>query len=636
MKPTIFRSTLCCALFICTNNIYAQTNAQAESNGQDELETITVVSSKIATPLREIATSVSVISKADIEARGNSSLSEIMRHEVSIGVSNSGGIGKNTTLRIRGEDGFRTKVFMDGVEISDPTAPQATPIFDDILSHFVQRIEILRGPQGLMYGADAGGVISIITQQTKAGLQGSVKAELGSYSSQALNGELGFSNDSGHIYLAAADFSTDGFNAQTTDASNEKDAYENTSLHLSAGVNLAQALQLNLVLRDVASDNAYDNCNDPITFALTHQCSTEGENRTARLSLQYQQNDMGHIVGLAKTDIKRDFFSNEQFGFGSEGEIIKVDYSGFYDLNQHKIIWGADNESQKTTSSYLDSVSLQIESSDLERDQTGIYLEYQTSLQNSLFFTAGVRYDDNDTFGSHTSYRVSAAYLMPLAGQNTLKFKSTYGTGFRAPSLYEQGFNDGPYAFGDAAGLQLKEESSKGFDLGVEFSNQQQHASLVLFRQTIADEIYYDNSAFQGYLQNSSSSESQGVELEYRQDLNKQLSWWTNYTYNETSTRDEQPRLRRPKHQANIGLQQNWLAQRLQTNVLLNHARELFDIGGQPLANYTVVSATAVYDLSPALKLNLRINNLLDREYQEVAGYNTSGLAFNIGLQAAL
>ena len=624
MKPTIFRSTLCCALFICNNNLYAQTDTQAQSNDQDELETITVVSSKIATPLREIATSVSVINKEDIEARGDTSLADIIRSEVSIGVSNSGGKGKQTTLRIRGEEGYRTKVFMDGVEISDPTAPQATPIFDDILSSFIERVEILRGPQGLMYGADAGGVISITTRQATPGLHGSIKAELGKYDTKLLSGELAMSNDTGHLYLAAADFSTDGFNAQSSDTSNEKDGYKNTSLHLNTGVNLAQDLALNFVLRDVSSDNDYDTCFEPIAFALTHQCRTEGENQTARLSLNYQQAGMGHTLGLARTDIKRDFFSNELLSYGSAGEITKVDYTGFYDLKQHKLIWGADNETQKITSSHL------------EREQTGLYLEYQGSLEDSLFFTAGLRYDDNDTFGTHTSYRLSAAYLLALAGQNTLKLKSTYGTGFRAPSLSEQDYNDGIYAYGDAAGLQLKEETSKGFDLGVEFSNPQQHASLVFFNQTIDDEIFFDSAAGQGYLQNTSRSESQGVEFEYRQDLNKQLSLWSNYTFNETSTKDEQPRLRRPKHLGNIGLQQNWLAQRLQTNLMLNHARDLFDIGGQPLANYTVVSATANYQLSSAVKLNLRINNLFDREYQEVAGYNTSGQAVYLGVQASL
>jgi vitamin B12 transporter len=624
MKPTISRSTLCCALLFCTNNINAQTLTPVSQDEPQGLETITVVSSKIATPLREIATSVTIINKEDIEARGNTSLSDIMRHEVSVGVSNSGGIGKNTTLRIRGEDGFRTKVFMDGVEISDPTAPQATPIFDDILSNFVERIEILRGPQGLMYGADAGGVVSITTQQASPGLHGAVKAELGSYSSQLLNGELGFSNDTGHLYLAAADFSTDGFNAKTSDTSNEKDGYANTSLHLNAGVNLAQNLHINFVLRDVTSDNDYDGCYDNLTFTLINQCRTEGENQTARLSFHYEQAEMGHTLGLAKTDIKRDFFSDELFSYGSEGEITKVDYTGFYDLKQHKIIWGADNETQKITSS------------NLQREQTGLYLEYQTSLQDSLFFTAGLRYDDNDTFGSHTSYRVSAAYLIALAKQNTLKFKSTYGTGFRAPSLYEQDYNNGDFAYGDAAGLQLKEETSKGYDIGMEFSNKQQHASLVFFRQNVADEIYYDSIAYQGYLQNSFSSESQGIEVEFSQDLSKQLRLWTNYTFNETTTTDDQPRIRRPEQQANIGLQQNWLAQKLQTNLLLNHARELFDIGGQPLDNYTVVNATVVYRLNETVKLNARINNLLDREYQEVAGYNTSGVAFFVGIQATL
>lgn len=626
MKSINFNKTTCCLAIIFSAHVSAENLAATpnESVVSDTIETITVISSKSPSPTRELATSVSVITKQDIEAIGDLSLANIMRHQVSIGVSNSGGMGKNTTLRIRGEDGFRTKVYMDGVELSDPTAPQATPIFDDIMSSFIERVEILRGPQGLMYGADSGGVVSITTTQFNNGLQGALNAEFGRYATQSVSGELGFANNDGHVYMAMGEIETDGFNARTSDTSGEKDAYKNSTLHLNTGYNINQDLSLNFVLRQVDSDNEYDGCYDNTTFALINSCLTQGSNQTARLALQYQQADTSHTLGYAKTKVEREFYSDNQFSYGSEGNINKLEYAGFYNFTQQKLIWGLDNEIQK------------IVSSQIEREQNGAYVEYQNTQLSDIFLSAGLRYDNNETFGNHSSYRLSAAYLLPLVDDQFIKFKSTLGTGFRAPSLYEQDYNDGAYAYGEAAGLQLKEETSKGFDIGLEYSSPKQLASLVFFNQTITNEIYFDSIGYQGYLQNTLSSDSKGMELEYSYIVSPRSKLVANYTFNETKTSEQEVRLRRPKHQANLGWQTSLLADELKLNIYLNAIRDLVDIGNQPLDNYELVNASSHYQLNSWLSLKLRIDNVFNVQYQEVAGFNTAGRSAYIGLNAIL
>src|SRR5690606_40926730 len=83
-----------------------------------------------------------------------------------IGVSNSGGTGKFTALRIRGEEGYRTVLLIDGVKAVDPSGTQAVPTFESLLvTSDVERVEVLRGPQGFIYGADAGGVVSVLTRR---------------------------------------------------------------------------------------------------------------------------------------------------------------------------------------------------------------------------------------------------------------------------------------------------------------------------------------------------------------------------------------------------------------------------------------------------------------------------------------
>lgn len=627
MKSMNYRNSSCCISLFCSSVIFTPSvlaNTLSPSLSNAELETITVVSSKIPLSMRELATSVSVIEKEDIEARGNISLADVMRHEVGVGVSNSGGIGKNTTLRVRGEDGFRTKVYIDGVELSDPTAPQVTPIFDDMLTTFIDRVEILRGPQGLMYGADAGGVVSITTKQSEMGLTGSVNTQIGSYSSSLLSADIGYANKTGHIYVAAAQFETDGFNAQTADETGDKDGYQNTSLHLNTGLQINESLLLNVVLRNVDAENEYDGCFDNTTFAPVNACRTESENQTARLSLQYEHKNMHHQLGYAKTDVERQYFSQDQFSFASEGEINKVEYRGYINLAEQKIIWGADNESQKLVSSGE------------QREQTGLFAEYQASWHDQFFMTAGVRHDDNETFGSHHSYRLSAAYLLPLNAQELIKLKSSYGTGFRAPSLYEQAYNDGDYAYGDAAGLQLKEETSKGFDIGIDYNNHSQKMSLVYFNQSIANEIYFDSLAYTGYLQNSLSSNSKGIEFELSQTLFRDITLWSNYTYNHTQTNADEERIRRPKHQANAGVQTALLDDMLTLNVTLKVVRDLVDIGGVRLDDYHLVNFTSRYKFNELIQFTLRAENLFDRHYQDVVGFNTAGRTFYVGAAITL
>lgn len=590
---------------------------------QELLDTITVISSKIATPVREIATSVSIITSEEITARGNTNLADILRNEIGVGVSNSGGIGKNTTLRIRGEEGFRSKLYIDGVELSDPTAPQVTPIFDDILSSHVERIEILRGPQGLMYGADAGGVISITTNTGQEGLLASGKVEVGRYNSNNFAGELGFANQTGNIYIAATDFSTDGFNAQTADTSGETDGYQNTTLHVKAGLNLSANLTAQLVVRDVSSDNDYDGCFDNQTFALIFDCSTEAKNQTSRLSLDYQNSGQGHTLGLANTQVQRTFFSNNEFSFASEGEINKIDYLGHNVFGDQRLIYGFDLSREE------------IISSDLERKQKGVFAEYQHSFDDSLFLTAGARFDDNDQFGSHTSFRLSGAYIFPLSGKQSIKLKSTYGTGFRAPSLFEQDYNDGPFAYGDAAQLQLVEETSKGSDLGVEYSNGDKlEASVVYFEQSISDEIFFDGIAFQGYLQENGLSRSKGIELSVKQQINNILSLSGNYTYNDARTSSDEARLRRPKQQANIAVHASLLADDLSLNLGIRMVDNAVDIGQVALDNYAVVNLTTNYFISQYVQLNMRVENLFDKTYQEVAGFNNAQRSFYLGIKA--
>ncbi|MCY7294713.1 TonB-dependent receptor plug domain-containing protein [Alteromonas sp. a30] len=591
----------------------------AESISTPSIETISVVSSRVEQPLSEMATSVTVLTEADLDALGQISLADTLRSVTSVGVSNSGGLGKVTTVRIRGEEGFRTTVLVDGVDLADPSAPQITPVFDDLLTSQVQRVEILRGPQGLLYGADAGGVIRITSSELRPGTSGEISVQMGAENTQQYGAKVGYANETSHVFLSAGKTNSDGFNAQKADESGEEDGYENTTLHLKAETKLTDSLSVNLVLRDVDSQVDYDGCSDNVTFATTHVCASEAEQETQRLAFVYKQEQYRQEVSYSNTDVRRDSFSNNLLGFTNEGKIKKFGYLGEMDFDNHRIVGGFEKKEESIPTE--------------KRDQHSLFAEYQYQYDKRWTTTAGIRHDDNDTFGTNTSYRLGSAYLIESGLPGTLKLKATYGTGFRAPSLFEQAYNDGDFAFGAAKDLQLTEETSEGFDIGAEWFLDNTFVGITYFNQKIEDEIQFDPVSFQGYLQTEGESESKGVEVEWHHTPSSQVKLWGNYTYNDSETQTGEQRLRRPEHLANVGINLFNQSGEFSVNANAHWEKDAIDIGGEPLDDFTTINLSAQYQLSDTVKLNARIDNVFNREYEQVKGFNTASRSAFVGAE---
>lgn len=589
---------------------------------EDAIEKVVVVSSRIQQPAEQLSTTVSILDEADIEARFAYGVSDILRTIPSVNVSNSGGIGKNTTVRIRGEEGFRSKLFLDGVELSDPTAPQIGPIFDDILSNDFSSIEVLRGTQGFAYGADAGGVISIQSKRPENGLEGSLTAELASFDSKRLGASVGFANEESLLQIQTSRFNTDGFNAQQSDTSGERDGYENQSVHVRLATQLGDDISLQYVLRNNDGDTQYDGCFDSLTFASSNNCDASSDYQTQKLTAEYQRNDISNEFSYSKTEVARQFYSNDQFSFENKGEIEKFELLGHLNFDNSALVYGADLKKDR------DLVNT------ISRNQHGLFVEYLGSAWQDLHYSFGVRSDDNDTFGQFTSYRIAGNYQWSLSGEQALKLKVSYGTGFRAPSLFEQAYNDGPFAYGDAAGLALTEEQSEGLDVGLQYIiSGATSLTLTYFDQSIEDEIIFDAVAFQGYLQITGNSESRGFEIELDHQFDGNISLWGNYTYNDTETSSGEQRLRRPEDLFNIGLRGTWFDERLDVSVFAHYEAGAIDVGGTPLDSYTTFNSNISWQVNDHISFVLRANNLFDEDYQEVIGFNTAGRTTSLGIE---
>ncbi len=612
------------ALFIgvaFTGTAFAQTSAPM-------LEETTVIASRIEMPLRQIGASVSVLTEDELEDLSFPALADALRTLPSVSVAQSGGLGKSTSVSIRGEEGFRTLLLIDGINVSDVSAVQAMPLFGHVLNSQYGRVEVLRGPQGMMYGADAGGVISISSKRSDQPFEADFGAEAGGFDTRRLNGNLRGTVNRVSYSLTGSRLSSDGFNALKADPAADDDGYENTSFHGVAEAALTANSSVEMVLRNVTSESQYDGMD-------ASDYREEYEQRAGKIGWHYDTEKQGHkLAYLYSNTDRKDIVWSSEF----EGNIKQWQYVGNYRFAEDLgLVFGADQRTDSYTSTYTPD--------EFEREQAGVFVEGQVGFGDRFFYTAGVRYDDNQDFGEHTSYRLTMAYLLPVS-MGELKLKGSYGTGFRAPSLYEVGHNR------SLAGYSLpglREEKSAGYELGVEWRfTEASFVELVWFHSEIEDEIYWLSlGGFTGgYFQVAGETLSQGIDVNGAVEVFDSLVISANYTYNDTELNENttlvgampgEQRPRRPKHKYNLSVAYDWWQDRVRLAAFYRNSRDTIDyvygVGPVPLEDHDVLDLTASWRIVDELEAYLRWENALDEDYQEVAGYNTAGSAAYAGIR---
>lgn len=582
----------------------------------DNVEEIIITSSRVAIPLRQIGTSVSVLDEFEIESRGVLNLSDLLRQMPATGASSNGGAGKPTTVRIRGEEGFRTLTILDGMRIQDPSGPQIATSFEHLLSDGIGRIEVLRGPQGLAYGADAGGVINISSRAASEGFSASADAQTGRYGTNQMAANIAGRSGDIDYFLSATDFETDGFNSRDSDNSlMDADGYENTSLHARLGFDITEEFRVQLAHRNVDSLNEFDGC---FTTARVENCSDSNDLSATRLEAVYSGTGFSHSLSYNSTDSDRESFAAGASSFAAAGELARWEYVGSAtELPGFDLVFGADQEEASNNGR--------------GRDNTGLFLEYLSDFSDTLFLTAGVRHDDNEDFGTNSNYRVSAAYLVSLR-EGALKFKTALGTGFRAPSPFEIAYNTGPFAFPPASGIALQQEESEGWEIGLEYFTDTVRLEAVYFDQDVENAIFFDLAAFSGYLQDVGHSNSRGIELSGEIPITDSLSVTGNYTHNKTERPDGTQRLRRPENLFNLGFLYTGPNGKLNLNGFYRSQADAIDSGNMAIEDFGVFDLTASYQLTENFRIYGRLENAFDEDYQEIIDFNSAGAAAYIGV----
>ena len=601
----------------------AQDSSSSASADGAEVEEV-VVSSRTPELIDQIGVSVSVIDKDAMRSLAYPDLASLLDTQPGVTVTMDGGYGKAAAVRIRGEEGYRTRIVLDGINIADPSSPQVSPRIEHLVSRGLTRVEILRGPQGLLWGADAGGVILMSTTNdvAESGLGGYLEAGSDDFYQGAINGVL--STDQLTASVSLSQLETDGFNAREIDSVDpDRDGYENTTMRGALSWAISDAISLNFAATDISGDNEYDGCYDTATFALIHDCDDEYEQQAWRGALRFASERHTVELSYASSDTERAFFSAGVVSYETEGETNTTSLTGAWRLtNNTRLTYGIDQEEQ----------SLSDASTDWSRDNTGIYLEAQQRFGRGVM-TVGWRHDDNDDFGEFDSWRVSGRYDLDGMTEGWA-LRAAIGTGFRAPSLYEIAYNSGPFAYPPASSTPLLEEQSEGWEIAVLGALGNLDLELIWFDQEIDNEIIFDLAGYSGYLQTNGTSSSEGLEIIASLRLSERWRIEGNFTSLDATQQNGDDRAYRPDQTGQVSIV--WTRNNLRARVTGRYTGDATDPFMTSIDDTFTLDLSAQWDFSERWALEARVLNVTDHDDQQLPGYYVPGMTAYAGVRLKL
>lgn len=592
-------------------------------------QTVVITATRTETSLEQVGSSISVIDKGLLENRQSVVVPDALQFEPGVDIRRGGGLGGQTSIFMRGTNSNHTKILLDGIDISDPSAANAIAPLELLFTTGLDRVEVLRGPQSSLYGSDAiGGVVNMLTARGSGPLSIAYTQEFGSYRTTlerlSARGGDGFF----HYNLNATRMDSQSISAQ--DNNTEDDPFRATALLTRFGFTPTDEFSVDFFVHGIESENEFDgfgeferNQTDAERLFLKAQPQLILLDGTwvSTLNLSYTYHDRRTL------DPFTNFFApppviNAMPRF--TGRTFEVDWQNDIELTDNQLLTtgfvyrnerGESFDPSGTYSPFDDG-----------RNQYSYYLQDQVSLTDRLTVTPGFRVDHFDDFGTKTTYRVAGAYHHK---ETDTVLRSSVGTGFNAPAFNQlAGFGGNP---------DLRPEESIGFDVGVE-----QH---LFDRRFTAGATYFHNEvenlitfAFPpGLNVNIEEGTARGGEFFFALKPAENLTTRVSYTYTDTEAGQtvafsslalgEGARLlRRPLHKAAWDVIYDFWDKRANVTFSLLYVGERDDFGGAIGEAYTVANLAGSLRIRDNFTLLGRIENLFDENYQDVVGFNSPGL----------
>ncbi|MCP3729812.1 TonB-dependent receptor [Sphingomonas sp. MG17] len=612
-----------------------------------------IVVSATRTPIEidRVAASVTVLDKDSIDRSQDIGVTELLLRTPGVSIARNGGYGTSTSLRIRGAESEQTVVVIDGIKLNDPSSTGGGYNFANLLTGDAARIEVLRGPQSILWGSQAiGGVVNIVTPLPDGPLEGSFDIEAGSRETVSARVAIGGKTGPLSFRLGGQAFTTDGISAIAPAFGGvEPDGYTNRSVSGRAVLEIAPGVSADL--RGYFADGRVDidafNADSP-EYSLNREFVGY-----AGINFDLLGGRFRNRAGYGYTNTDRENYNPARaraITFDAAGRNRRFEYQGSFAVARGwDLMIGAENEKSRFRSvSPAASLAMPIPAPAQGRAEiTSFYGQLSGDLIEGLTLTGGVRNDDHSRYGSKTLFAAGGVYRAPWG---TI-LRANYGEGFKAPSLFQ--------LFSEYGNIALAPEQARGWEAGAEQQLMDGAVSVgaTYFERDTTNQIAFNSCTTtsadprcfvpgstttrrSGFYYNVSKAYAQGIEARASLRPVKNLLIDGNFTWAEAIDRTPGAATfnrflaRRPRHTANGSINYTF-DQGGSIGAAVRWSGEAFDNAANTtrFAPYTLVDLRGDVPITSQLRIFARVENVFDEQYSTAFRYNSLGRSFYAGFR---
>ena len=596
------------------------TGRLAAQAGSVPLDQVVVTATRTPVSAGELGSSVDYYAGAELAREQVDTLRGALGGMAGLPVFASGAPGASVSIFLRGSNSDQTLFLVDGLRLNDPNTDYAVFLGGATLSPS-DSIEIVRGPQSTLYGGEAvGGVVAVRMQPGEGAPSAAVAVEGGSFGTREAS------------VSAQGTGSGWGYNAwlssEHTDNQRQNNAFTGTSYAVRLDRPVNARLALGATWRGFLS--RYGSPGDRFTNDPDNE--DREQNQLATLFAKYTLSPTwSGRVTLGGQD--RRFVSvNPTPGQPTQVTVVTnrravLDWQNTWQpAGGHRVTAGLTAERSHTRNDGFGDI-------DHQQSLLAFFAQDEWSPAPNVFLTGGLRSDDHDTFGRATTGRVTAAWL-PVPRR--VKLRASYGTAFRSPSFLDL-YGQSAYYVGNP---RLRPEHARGWDGGVDvyLPGGRGTVSATWFENDYHDLIVYDFSVFPGTTANVDRARTRGLELAVKERLAGAWDARLGYNYLEADDLTQHTRLlRRPRNTLTAGVERSWGRWSAGAGVLYVAGRQDVDpvtFATIDAPDYSVARVYAAWNVTDRVTVKVRVENLLDRHYEEVAGYPALGAGVFGGIEA--